>query len=93
MRVIIRFSLNNDQGSALRNTLKPILESGGILWTGANTGTYEGEDIAESDLRNVLARFWSTLHGYMGNAHLDHFWMYVDKKRGDEAEDEDQEND
>jgi hypothetical protein len=84
MRVIIRFSLNNDQGSALRNILFPVLENGGIMWTGANTGTYEGDDIDEADLRNVLALFWNTLAGYMGNAHLDHFWMYVDKKRGED---------
>jgi hypothetical protein len=89
VRVIVRFSLNNDQASALRNILFLILENGGITRTGVNTGTYEGEDIDEADLRNVLAQFWNTLSGYMGNAHLDHFWMYVDKKRSDDEENED----
>jgi len=36
----------------------------------------------ESNLRNVLAKFWSTMSARMGAAHLDHFWMYVDKKKG-----------
>jgi hypothetical protein len=44
MRVIVRFSLNMDRGSKLRNQLKAILEKYGIMWTGRKTGTYEGTE-------------------------------------------------
>jgi hypothetical protein len=80
MRVIIRFSLNNDTGSKLRNVLKPILESKGIRWTGATTGTYEGTRVDELDLRDALRRFWNRVGNYMGPGRVDHFWMYVDSK-------------
>lgn len=80
MRVIIRFSLNNDANSQLRNVLKPILERNGIRWTGNTTGTYEGSNVTEADLRNALRQFWNALARYTGNAQVDHFWMYVDRK-------------
>jgi hypothetical protein len=77
-RVIIRLSLNNDQGSALRNMLAPILEGAGLV-RGAKTATYEGELDAD-ELRDMLRRFWNTVHSYTGPAHLDHFWMYADRE-------------
>lgn len=78
MRVIVRFSLNNDKGSGLRNRLKPILENHGIMWTGANTGTYEG-NVGEADLRDAMRLFWNSMNSYQGIATLDHFWMYADR--------------
>ncbi len=78
MRVIVRFSLNNDRQSRLRNRLKPILEQHGIAWSGTNTGTYEG-DIQESDLRDAMRAFWNSMNSYRGLATLDHFWMYADR--------------
>jgi hypothetical protein len=80
MRVIIRFSINRDSGSKMRNSLKPILEKHGIMWTGAKTGTYEGQDIEEADIQRALRQFWIKAQR-LGTAHLDHFWMYADKER------------
>ncbi len=77
MRVIIRFSLNRDKKSGLRNVLKPTLESHGIMWTGKMTGTYEG-NVSENDIRNALRQFWQVAANVVGSAHIDHFWMYAD---------------
>jgi hypothetical protein len=41
MRTIIRFSLNNDHGSRLRNSLYVVLHDIGLELTG--TATYEGD--------------------------------------------------
>jgi len=79
MRVIIRFSLNRDKNGKLRNALKPTLENYGIMWTGKMTGTYEG-DVSEISIRNAARSFWTTAANFMGSAHVDHFWMYADKK-------------
>jgi hypothetical protein len=27
-----------------------------------------------------MRRFWNAAHSYIGEAHIDHFWMYADKK-------------
>ena len=75
MRTIIRFSLNYDRGSALRNALNPILTGIGLRLV--STGTYDG-NVAEADLRNALAQFWSRMANHRGRAELDHFWMYTD---------------
>jgi hypothetical protein len=83
MRVIIRFSINRDHGSKMRNSLKAILEKHGIRWTGAKsagkTGTYEGDDIDEADIQKALRLFWLKAQR-IGITHLDHFWMYADKE-------------
>ncbi len=79
MRVVIRFSLNKDRNSELRNILKPILEGHGILWTGRTTGTYEG-DAPETAIRNALRQFWNAVAIFPGRARVDHFWMYADRK-------------
>jgi hypothetical protein len=78
MRVIIRLSINNDYGSGLRNSLVPILEAAG-LGRGANTATFEGY-ITEGEMRDLMRRFWNTANSYAGPAHIDHFWMYADKR-------------
>ena len=80
MRVIIRFSLNRDTGSKMRNALKPVLEKYGIKWTGRKTGTYEGRYIDEADIQKALREFWVKAQN-LGTAHIDHFWMYADKDR------------
>ena len=84
MRVVIRFSLNKDHGSALRNTLLPILEQRGIAWTGKTTGTYEGY-ADESDIRLAMTAFWKAVEASEAGV-VDHFWMYVDRKPAPEDE-------
>ena len=81
MRVIIRFSLNRDKNSKMRNDLKALLKTYGITWTGekglAKTGTYEGKGISEERVRKAMLSFWKRVD-ILGSAHVDHFWMYVD---------------
>lgn len=77
MRVIVRFSLNDDRGSRLRHPLKAILEGGGIMWQQGSTGTYEGV-VTEADLRDTMRQFWNHVSSYTGRATVDHFWMYCD---------------
>lgn len=79
MRVVIRFSLNGDSGSTLRNALKTILEDKGINWTGRTTATYEG-DVAESAIREALSSFWKRVANFRPPTKLDHFWMYTDRR-------------
>jgi hypothetical protein len=89
MRVIIRFSLNNDHGSALRNSLANALESHGMVRQ-ANTATYEG-DLDEAEIRSVMRMFWNIASGST-RARIDHFWMYSDAKlaaNDDVVDDED----
>jgi hypothetical protein len=88
VRVIIRFSLNNDRGSALRNALAEVLEGGGLVRQ-SNTATYEG-DLSEAEIRNAMRRFWNIASGF-ASAHVDHFWMYADAQpaANDDAEQED----
>ena len=75
MRTIVKFSLNNDSNSALRNRLTSILQTIGLRRTG--TGTYEGH-VQEAELKSALGEFWGATAGHRGNAQLDHFWMLVD---------------
>jgi hypothetical protein len=86
MRVIIRFSLNRDRRSELRNVLKTVLENHGITWTGRMTGTYEG-NVSETAIRDATRIFWNRVANFPGAAHVDHFWMYADKAE-DAAEQE-----
>lgn len=89
MRVIIRFSLNNDAGSGLRNSLAPVLEGAGLVRS-SKTATYEG-DLNEGEIQKILGKFWSIAHAYTP-AYIDHFWMYVDQQVDAKEENEDEEN-
>lgn len=79
MRVILRFSLNRDTGSALRNALKDILEQHDIWWTGRMTATYEG-NVPIGTVRNAMRAFWNCAAHHPGPGEVDHFWMYSDRK-------------
>lgn len=76
MRVIIRFSLNNDVQSALRNLLVNILGSAGF--TLSKTGTHECTCITEAQLNTVLCDFWAQAVNPPNNAQIDHVWIYAD---------------
>ena len=84
MRTIIRFSLDGDYGSALRNKLAPLLEAQGFV-RGTKTATYEHGSIGASDLAQVLGDFWSTVAKHKGKGSLDHFWLYTDEEEIDRA--------
>lgn len=87
MRVIVRYSLNgpNRAQTLLRQKLKRRLENQGIKWTGNRrrphtTSTYEAYAISEQGVHDALEEFWAVLANTMTTAHIDHFWMYVDRK-------------
>ncbi len=79
MRVIIRFSLDgsNKAQTRLRRVLKDHLVAHGIKPTGKTTSTYQG-DVSEHDIHAAIRGFWKEIANFIGNARLDHFWMYVD---------------
>jgi hypothetical protein len=87
-RVIVRFSLDYDKSSAVRNTLAPMLESCGVRRT--KTGTWESRAqhctpaAASAQLRRVL-RVLEHPQAHVGGAGphalLDHLWVYIDRVR------------
>lgn len=79
-RVIVRFSLNSDQGSVVRNTIAGILNANGI--TNTATGTWESAALADVQAANTLAQITTQLAAsptLNPGAHLDHLWIYVDR--------------
>ena len=78
MDVIIRFSLDGDRSSKLRNKLKDVLKSGNIDWDSSTTATYRGSNISSVDLAKTLANFWTAVNADKRRVSFDHFWMYCD---------------
>jgi hypothetical protein len=78
MRVIIRFSLDDDKNSKLRSKLNAVLRKYGITLR-LRTGTYEGIDIGTVEIEQAMIEFWSKAQT-LYPAKIDHFWMYADKK-------------
>ncbi len=81
-RVIVRFSLDGDNRSAVRNAVVGILLANGISRT--TTGTWETQALppaqAASCMASVLTQLASpgTVSGASAHAHLDHIWIYID---------------
>ena len=78
MQVIIRFSLDNDVNSALRNALRGILLGAGFT-DGENTATYRHAHIEPAQMSDVLRDYWHRAATHGGNGRVDHFWMYTDR--------------
>ncbi|MGD0859853.1 MAG: hypothetical protein ABR912_11075 [Terracidiphilus sp.] len=78
MRVIIRFSLDGDDGT-LTSALNTVLTRNGLTQK-TGTGTYEGSsrNVNTASLQSVLNDFWAGITN-QNRAKLDHFWMNVDK--------------
>ena len=85
MRAIIRFSIDRENNSALRNKLAPILEGTGFQ-RGENTATYEHQNISQQSLGAALNQFWTTANAHEGPGRIDHFWMYSDRNPLDELD-------
>ncbi len=85
-RVILRFSLNKDKNSALRNSIAGALLERGFQRT--KTGTWERDDFdspgkAMRAVREVTRRIQDP-HKYgpkTSTVILDHVWVYVDQPR------------
>jgi hypothetical protein len=95
MRVIIRFSLENDRhprdpkkSGYLTSKLGYFLKSNQLIKHRGRTATYEGsgDNLTIDLLRKALNKFFEKVEGQK-TATIDHFWMYVDSgpmlKRGD----------
>jgi hypothetical protein len=79
MRVIIRFSVDGEANSALRNKLSGRLTRAGFV-RAQNTATYENGNIDEGDAATLLASFWRCANNHAGPGRLDHFWLYSDRQ-------------
>jgi hypothetical protein len=86
MRAIIRFSVDREKDSNLRNKLLARLRAAGFSLQ-RNTGTYEHPNINSYELSVVLEDFWRTAYNHQpaqpnkyGHGRVDHFWMYCDRK-------------
>ncbi|MHB1021499.1 MAG: hypothetical protein ACYC46_10325 [Acidobacteriaceae bacterium] len=79
MRTIIRFSVDGEKDSRLRNKLKEVLVNSKLTDT-HKTATYEGKTTVKK-LAACLQRFWQTVDQHQGSGKIDHFWMYCDKKK------------
>lgn len=80
VEVIIRFSIDNERNSALRNKLNTKLEGHGFSKLQSRTATYLNSSISDLDLSNAMSDFWSEVHGHKGTGTIDHFWMYADQE-------------
>ena len=78
MRAIIRFSVDSDNNSALRNELNKVLTDAGFA-EAPNTATYERSGVQALGLGVILRDFWNIAHNHTGFGRLDHFWMYADR--------------
>ena len=79
MRVIVRFSVDQDTNGSLTNTLRGVLANHGIHLNPNVTATYEG-NLDQDDLAEAMTDFWDQAHSFQTTAgcHVDHFWMYAD---------------
>jgi hypothetical protein len=76
MRVIIRFSLDDDTNSYLTNKLRAILTNLGFERQA--TGTYEAINGRAAQIAAALEQFWQAIATHTGRGTVDHFWMYSD---------------
>ena len=79
MRTIIRFSVDGEVNSALRNKLSGRLTRAGFVRL-PNTATYEHANIDEGDLATAIAGFLRAANNHAGAGRLDHFWLYSDRQ-------------
>lgn len=84
MRVILRFSVDNEINGSLRNKLTRRLTKAGFALQ-KRTATYEHRTIDPDDMATVLETFWTTANNhraiYGKPGRIDHFWLYSDRKR------------
>jgi hypothetical protein len=78
-RVILRVSYTADNGSVIRNTLRPFMDAAGLVNTG--TGTWESEAAELSLASASLASILTELGGLDDptGSFLKHVWIYIDR--------------
>lgn len=79
-RIILRFSLNTDPGSVVRNAVAGLLQSAGFNNTGTGTWEATGTPSAMTAITTVLNTL--TNPAQIPNANpsvtVDHIWFYLD---------------
>lgn len=79
MRSIIRFSVDGEANSQLRNRLAKILTDAGYALNPHVTATYETGDISAANLASTMQRFWADANNPPApGVKVDHVWMYAD---------------
>lgn len=89
-RVILRFSLDKDQKSVVRNELKKILEVkvSSVLkfgFTNVATGIWETKKLDPKTAASIMSKVLdvlsdpTALKGASDDASLDHLWLYIDR--------------
>ncbi|WP_422031157.1 hypothetical protein [Reyranella sp.] len=78
MRVIIRFSVDGEKNSVLRNKLVKSLTDVGFV-RGKKTATFEHSTISAGNLGVALQDFYRLAQTHKGPGTLDHFWLYSDQ--------------
>jgi hypothetical protein len=90
MRLIIRFSLNNDTNSIVRNAVNSALSPFMVLkhripgTHGSTTGTWEGANLSIQDVAGAIDAMMNIFE-YPANVNagphfaVDHIWIYTDK--------------
>lgn len=82
MRTILRFSINGESNSKLRNALAEHLKVNQFVKTG--TASWENQNIAVGDLAATMSRFWEIVSdpvvqaGADAGVSVDHVWTYSD---------------
>jgi hypothetical protein len=81
-RVIVRFSLNSDTSSSLRNQVTSLLEQFGVQKHGEKTSTWESESMLPTDCSLCIAEVLSAIalktEDPQWSVILDHVWIYID---------------
>jgi len=78
VRAIIRFSVDNEKNSALRNQLAAVLTRHGFSLNPHVTATWENASIDEPKLATAMLEFWTAAQHPPNGAFIDHVWMYAD---------------
>lgn len=84
--VIIRFSIDGDNGSKVRNKLATVLGGAGFAQFGGNTGSWRNESINQNDACKKMAEVLMILSDPSSNVTnvdastlMDHIWIYIEQ--------------
>lgn len=85
MRIRVRFSLQGDAGSSVRNdVILPNLVNGGFT-QGGSTGTWQADGVPWGAAALALANVFTSLQD-QGAGRIDHVWLYVENDAGQAAD-------
>lgn len=74
-QVVVRFSLDGDSNSKVRNSLTSKLSSLGLSQSG--TGTWESWTLPTADVAMLMQHIASVLNEMPQDVAFDHIWLYL----------------